>query len=250
MHRFLVLLLCAGVGAAGQSSPEFEVATVKPTAAPTPENFRAGTARVAFNVVADRVDITGYTPLMLVTRAFRVEAPQVDAPASARQFFEVRAKMPEGATEDQIPEMLQALLAERFQLAYHRETREYRVTALTVGKDGVKLERLPDGTEAAVRSERLAGDISRTTTIGPVSSMFAVMDSFGGFPQVVDQTGLDGMYTWVRYMPPAALGMTYQERVQESFRAMIEAAGLQLEERTVPRETIVIDHLEEMPTAN
>ena len=114
MNRFLgkvalVLLLCTGVGAAGQSRPEFEVATVKPVAAPTPESLRAGTARLAFDVVADRVEITGFTPLMLLTRAFRVEAPQVDAPAYARsQFFEVRAKMPEGATENQIPEMLQA----------------------------------------------------------------------------------------------------------------------------------------------
>ncbi len=220
--------------------------SVKPVPRPTPETVRDGTSRVTFEVTGDRVLITGYTPLAVIMRAFQVEARQVDAGNfSGAQFYEIQAKLPEGATRDQIPEMLQTMLAERFKLAYHRETREYRVTALTVGKGGVKLQRLPDDAKEASTSERLAGGISRTTTIGPVSSLFAVMNSFGGFPQMVDQTGLEGMYTWVRYLPPAALGMTYQERVQESFRAMIEG-----EERTVPKETIVIDHLEEMPTEN
>ena len=75
------------------------------------------------------------------------------------------------------------------------------------------------------------------------------MNSFGGL-QMVDETGLDGIYTWVRVEPPVTSGMTFRDAVQEGFKAMIEAAGLKLEERTVPKETIVVDHLEKVPTEN
>jgi len=82
-----------------------------------------------------------------------------------------------------------------------------------------------------------------------VASLFPVMNSFGGL-QMVDETGLDGIYTWVRDLPPPTAGMSFQEATQGSFKAMIEAAGLKLETRKVPKETIVVDHLEKKPTEN
>jgi len=75
------------------------------------------------------------------------------------------------------------------------------------------------------------------------------MNSFGGL-QMVDETGLDGIYTWVRVQLPPTPGMSYQDVVQDAFQAMIEAAGLKLETRKVPKETIVVDHLEKNPTEN
>jgi uncharacterized protein (TIGR03435 family) len=185
-----------------------------------------------------------------MARAFRVEPPQVDAPDFARsEFFEIQATLPAWATRDQVPEMLQTMFAERFKLAYHRETREYRMSVLTVGKNGMKLPRLPDGTRAPSTSTRLADGSLRMTQTGNVKSLFPVMNSFGGL-QMVDETGLDGVYAWVRVEPPVTPGMTYRDTVQEGFKAMIEAAGLRLEERKVPKETIVVDHLEKTPTEN
>ena len=67
---------------------------------------------------------------------------------------------------------------------------------------------------------------------------------------MVDATGLDGIYTWVRDLPPPTPGMTFRDLTQESFKAMIEAAGLKLEPRKVLKDTIVVDHLEQMPTEN
>jgi uncharacterized protein (TIGR03435 family) len=87
------------------------------------------------------------------------------------------------------------------------------------------------------------------TLTGKVSSWFPVMNSFGGI-QMVDETGLDGIYTWVRDQPPVIPDMSYQDTEQEGFKAMIEAAGLKLETRKVPKETIVVDHLEKQPTKN
>jgi uncharacterized protein (TIGR03435 family) len=75
------------------------------------------------------------------------------------------------------------------------------------------------------------------------------MNSFGGL-QLVDETGLDGTYTWVQDEPPLTPGMSQQDALQDSFKAMIEAAGLKLETRKVPKETIVVDHLEKQPSEN
>ena len=102
------------------------------------------------------MDIRGYQLLGLLTRAFRVERAQVDAPDFARdEFFEIQATLPAGATREQVPEMLQAMLAERFKLAFHRETREYQVDDLTVGKSGMKVPRLSDGTRVPTAYNRL-----------------------------------------------------------------------------------------------
>jgi uncharacterized protein (TIGR03435 family) len=245
--------ICAGLFLAVSfaQSPRFEVVSIKPVPRPTPETVQAGTSRIGFNVNGARVQISGYAVLSLVARAFRVEPPQVDAKGFAgSETFEIQATLPAGATPEQVPEMLQAMLAERFKLAYHRETREYQMTVLTVGKSGMKLPRLPDGTRAASTSTRLADGTTRMTQTGNVTSLFPVMNSFGGFQQMKDETGLDGIYTWVQDVPPPTPGMSFQDAMHEAFKAMIEAAGLKLETRKVPKETIVVDHLEKQPTEN
>jgi uncharacterized protein (TIGR03435 family) len=56
------------------------------------------------------------------------------------EIFEIHAKIPEGYSKDQVPEMLQALLADRFQLKAHRENKEQPVYALVVSKGGPKLK--------------------------------------------------------------------------------------------------------------
>jgi len=248
----LVLCLCAWVGADAQSGPAFEVVSIKPIPPPTPATIQDGTSRPVFNIDASRVEISGFTPIVLLARAFQVSLDQIDAPDFARgQYFAVQATLPAGATREQVPEMLRTMLVERFKLVYHRETREYPVTVVTVGKTGIKLTRLPDDTPTPRETRvRLPDGTTRITMVGKVSSLFPVMNSFGGFPRSIDETGLDGRYTWVQDQAPASPERTFQEIVHDSFTAMMEAAGLRLEARKVPQETIVVDHLEKMPTEN
>ena len=248
--RISFLLLGLSCCAAAQSRLAFEVVSIKPAPQPTPETIRSGAARIAFNVDGARVQINGFTPFALLSRAFKVQLAQVDAPDFARsEYFEIQATLPEGATREQVPEMLQTMLGERFNLAYHRETRTYQMSVLTVGKGGMKLPRLPDGTKPSSSSSRLSDGTTRMTQTGTVASLFPVMNSFGGL-QMEDQTGLDGIYTWVQDLSPPTQGATFQDSVQDAFKAMIEAAGLKLETRKVPKETIVVDHMEKKPTEN
>jgi uncharacterized protein (TIGR03435 family) len=231
-------------------APRFEVVSIKPIPRPTPGD---GTP-FGFNVSGARVQIRGYPLFFLLTRAFRIESRQLDAPDfTHNEFFDLQATLAAGAMPEQVPEMLQATLAERFKLSYHREAHEYHDDVLTVGKSGMKLPRLPDGTQPSYRSTSLPDGGIRTTSTGKLSSFFPTMNSFGGL-QLVDETGLDGNYTWVQDRPPPTPGVNPQvaleEGLQESFKAMIEAAGLKLETRKVTKETIVVDHLEKTPTEN
>jgi uncharacterized protein (TIGR03435 family) len=248
-----VLFLALGFAqspAAKSEGPRFEVVAIKAILQPTPGD---GTP-FGFNVRGARAQISGYPLFSLLTRAFRVDSRQMDAPDFTHsEFFDIQAALPAGTTPEHVPEMLQAMLAERFKLSYHRETREYQVDALTAGKSGMKLPRLPDGTPMQSARKLLPDGTLRTTQIGRLSSWFPMMNSFGGL-QLVDETGLDGIYTWVQDRPPPTPGVSpqvaLQEGLQESFKAMIEAAGLKLETRKVPKETIVVDHLEKKPTEN
>ena len=118
-----------GIALAGLcAAQQFEVASVKPSGTPP---------HLVYAIDSSRVDI-GFTPLKsLIVLAYRVQAYQVDGPdwlASAR--FDLLAKLPAGATKEQVPEMLRALLAERFRLVAHHENKEQQVYALLPGKDG------------------------------------------------------------------------------------------------------------------
>jgi uncharacterized protein (TIGR03435 family) len=85
----------------------------------------------------------------LIRVAYRVKPYQVSGPDwMATERFDVLAKLPEGARQEQVPEMLQALLAERFKLTVHRESQERAVYALVVGKNGPKLKESPPDADA------------------------------------------------------------------------------------------------------
>jgi uncharacterized protein (TIGR03435 family) len=91
-----------------------------------------------------RVQIDCVTVQRLMEYAFRLPQKQVDGPNwlhyHGGQRFDISAKLPQGATRDQVSEMLRALLVDRFKLVYHLEHREQNVDVLVVGKGGLKLQ--------------------------------------------------------------------------------------------------------------
>jgi uncharacterized protein (TIGR03435 family) len=147
------LLAAAGVAfpqtaTAPAAAPlSFEVASIKPSGPLDRAAIVSGKAHIGTSVDKARVDI-GMTSLMaLICQAYKVKPYQVTGGADwlNTQRFDILAKLPEGASQDQVPEMLQTLLAERFKLALHRDKKETPVYALVVGKGGPKLkEALPD----------------------------------------------------------------------------------------------------------
>jgi len=139
------------------SAPAFEVASIKPAppVSALPALLQAGKLHVGMSIDGARVDI-GFMALgALIPMAFRVKFYQVTGPDwMGQEQFDILAKIPDGVSKDQVPEMLQALLAERFKLAVHRETKELPVYALVVGKNGIKMKEADPADAPAVDATR------------------------------------------------------------------------------------------------
>ena len=116
------------------------IAAFGQTPAPTPR-FEAASIRLATlsrggrRADASRVEWLGTTLPQLIRTAYRLEPYQTVAGPDwiTRRYFDVYAKLPEGATKDQIPEMLQALLIDQLNLVIRRESKQEPVCLLSVG---------------------------------------------------------------------------------------------------------------------
>jgi uncharacterized protein (TIGR03435 family) len=122
---------------------EFDVASIRP-AGPIEAMAASGKMHVGMHIDGARVDIGMMSLADLIQIAYKVKRYQVTGPNwMGVQRFDIMGKLPEGATKDQVPEMLQSLLADRFKLTIHRDTKEQSVYALVVGKGGSKLKESP-----------------------------------------------------------------------------------------------------------
>jgi uncharacterized protein (TIGR03435 family) len=134
---FSIVGCCTLFGQEPKDPLVFEVASVKPVTDVVPAFVHGGPGtddpgRITFG----RIPLTG-----LLTFAYETQFDQVLGPdwLSVREY-EVIAKIPKGATTEQVHVMMQNLLIERFKLALHHETRQFLVYELTVGKSGSKLK--------------------------------------------------------------------------------------------------------------
>jgi uncharacterized protein (TIGR03435 family) len=148
----LFLLCFAGVLAYAQTTPapvEFEVASVKPSTNEIEQ------VNVGVHVDGAQVHIADFSLQDYIRVAYRVKNYQVTGPDVLSERFDVDAKLPAGTGRDQVPEMLQALLTNRFQMKMHRESKDFPVYALSVAAGGLKLKESPldkeDESAGAVR---------------------------------------------------------------------------------------------------
>ena len=147
LRRFTVLLCLAWAAAVApaQTKPTFEVASVKPTALDMAK-LMAGMQNGEMPRIGPRVDGARAEYIFLalkdlISLAYKVKPYQITGPDwIASQRFDIIAKLPDGASTNDVPMMLQALLEDRFKLALHRESKEGPVLALVVGKGGPKMK--------------------------------------------------------------------------------------------------------------
>ncbi len=150
-----LLVTFAASGQTPAAKPTFEVATVKPSPPldinKLRDEIQAGRMpRFGPHVDGAQALYVFMTLRELIANAYDVKTYQVSGPSwlggqgmgmgGGAQHFDIEAKLPDGASKDDAPKMLQALLEDRFKLAVHRETQQREVLALVVGKDGPKLK--------------------------------------------------------------------------------------------------------------
>src|SRR5439155_23026348 len=120
---------------------EFEVAAVKPFT-PNPNGWAVRTAGGPGTSDPSRIRYLNLTFKSLLATAYGVENFMIAGPAWLDERWTIEATIRPGATKEQVNQMLQNLLLDRFKMTLHRETRTVRVYELTVVKKGPKLREL------------------------------------------------------------------------------------------------------------
>jgi uncharacterized protein (TIGR03435 family) len=146
--------------------------------------------------------------------------------------FDLEAKA-EGATDTQLRQMLQTLLAERCKLVVHRETREMSVYALLLGKNGPILHQWKEGDPMpAFGSGGHANNFRDRGTIQRLADVLSASPDVGR--PVLDKTGLKGVYVFY----------VEWDEGEDFLPAMQKQLGLKLEPQRGPVDNLVIDHIE------
>ena len=212
------------------AGPEFEVAAIKPSA--------QAQSTPGLHIDGSMVRYTGLSLKLYLGMAHRVKNYQISAPDwMASERWDITAKLPEGSDTKQIPEMLQTLLRDRFQMKMHRETKDLPVYGLIVKKGESKLkESLADPAavgEPSQRNVNVAPTASGTGTVvtygagsyftlgdnkfeGKKLPMPIVAEALARFADrpVVDFTELKGSYDFTMEFSP------------DDFRAMMVRAAI------------------------
>jgi uncharacterized protein (TIGR03435 family) len=147
----------------------FDVASVKPSQQITPAMIQSGKIHVGMKIDAARVDIGYWTVAQIICEAYKLKAYQVTGPdwlkSLQAQHFDVVATMPAGATKEQVPQMLQALLAERFKLEFHNDAKDANVYALVVAKGGLKIKESTPPPPPSEEEAAKAGSATGSSTV-------------------------------------------------------------------------------------
>jgi uncharacterized protein (TIGR03435 family) len=153
MMRCFVACLLMSVAVIAQSPPPFDAAQGAPrvsrgaefeVASIRPSSDEVNQVNVGLRITGSEVRVVRMSIKDYIGMGYRVKPNQIVGPEwLAQQRFDIAAKIPDGVSPQQIPEMIQALLANRFQMKMHRESKEFSVYALGVAKSGLKVQEAP-----------------------------------------------------------------------------------------------------------
>ncbi|MDP9170278.1 MAG: TIGR03435 family protein [Acidobacteriota bacterium] len=244
-----LLWLLAGALTLAAQRPAFEVASVKVNRTGSPvSSMRPSPGKVTIeNASLQKITLLAYG--IPDDREYALVGPDW----LATERFDIQATFPVATPIPQALLMLQTLLADRFKLTLHRDSKEVSGYALTLTKTGSKLrataENIPPRTSLGPGKLEATG-----TTPQKLSDLLA---KISGRP-VSNETGLPGRFDFtLEWSPDETLKMRSPEDIADAaatgpslFTAVQEQLGLKLESRKVKVEILVVDHMERTPTEN
>jgi uncharacterized protein (TIGR03435 family) len=240
-------LLLAAWQAAGQPAdpkPAFDAVSIKASQAGDPVKGPGG-ASISFS--SGGASLQNSTIRDIVATAYRVRDYQITGPSMLESDrYDIVAKTAGPANEEQQRQMLQTLLADRFHLTLHHETKDLAVYALTSGKSP-KFSRSKQEAESNLKI--VGGNmLFLNYTIAKLAAFLSVR----GDRPVLDETGLEGPYDFTVQIAdpdtasPAQIKQAFGKARSDGSLPGIVASqlGLKLEARKGPAEVLVIDHAE------
>jgi uncharacterized protein (TIGR03435 family) len=239
-HVFACLIAFVSWPGFGQDrdlAATFEVASLKPSGPNSVRGSEGGPlspdpGRYSFNSASLRD---------LIVVAYNVRVFQISSSIPLdRETFDLAAKVPLGATKEQFRVMLQNLLAERFHLKLHVQSKEFPAYQLVVAKGGPKLT---EPGASATRPDRRDGFPEVAPDRPGIASTRAPA---GGFELIRLRAHQEpvGMLAQMLVSPDAL------PTAPSLFTALQQQLGLQLVSRKVPFDVLVIDHVDRTPSEN
>ncbi len=257
-HLFFGVVVFASAGMYGQAAtglPAFEVASLKPS---RPQSRSIG----IYTFPGGRITAENYTLAFLMEEAFSVQRFQIlggsrwihedqfdleAKPPATSKSSKANPPYPKAPPNDEQRQMLQTLLADRFQLKYHRDTKEGPVYLLVKSKKELRLTDAKNKDDYPWVGGIPGGAINGNGIAGINISMplLAVrLSRYLGRP-VLDQTGLQGSFD---FKFEYATDDPHSDLIS-SILTSIQGLGLKLEPAKGPVQTLVVDHAEK-PSAN
>jgi uncharacterized protein (TIGR03435 family) len=151
--KMAALVLLSSLLVFGQ---EFEVASIKPSAPDAPGQV------IGLHIDGAMVRYSALSLKLYLGMAYNLKNYEISTPDwMASDRWDITAKLPDGSDPKQIPKMLQELLRDRFQMKMHRETKEFPVYGLIIGKGELKLKESPaDPAEEAGESPKASLNVA------------------------------------------------------------------------------------------
>jgi uncharacterized protein (TIGR03435 family) len=238
--KLRILTVTAAIGLQAQSPLAFDAASIKLHPEP---------------VYASRSDASGTyatwtaeTLRDLVVEAYGLKYYQVTGGPHwvESDHFDISARAPgdTAPTHDEFRQMIQTMLADRFQVKAHREMKEIPVYALVVGKNGPKLKD-PDMNS---REGYAMVDNKDFHIVQSHATMQRLADHLSDSADrpVLDKTGLAGLYA---YKLDFSLGNSTTDSDLPAMSTAVEQLGLRLDPQKAPVEILIIDSAEK-PSEN
>jgi len=240
-------------------------------------------------ITGSNVRISGLSLKDYIGMAYSLEPPQVIAPEWAAQIrFDIAGNLPADGTREQIPQMLQALLTDRFQLKVHKESREFPIYALIVSKGGLRIKGTPvdpnaprpatveaggGGSAAGIVINLGQGTFTLASNKLEVKNL-TMADLAGALTRFAERKTIDATGNTDRFdfsldlaqedyqfalmraavnngvvLPPQALRFL-DSAPSNVLGQYIAKTGLELEERRAPLDVVVVDSVSRAPAAN
>jgi uncharacterized protein (TIGR03435 family) len=253
LPRFVLLLFSLSLVAYAQAQPAqptFEVASVRPSQHEVGPDYNNQITYSPSGFTGQNVTLK-----RLIAEAWQCQINQVIGPPwLGRNEYDVEARVPEGASRERVSLMLRSLLADRFHLKEHSETRQMRVYELEVGQGGPKIRPVQPGKPATAASgfhfhgemRQFADLLAVQFSIPAAERPDAPVRAGGTLIPVLDKTGLHGVYDFSVNIHP--------ELGTDAFtawkRALEDQLGLKIESRKAGVAVIAVDDVAKIPTPN
>jgi uncharacterized protein (TIGR03435 family) len=221
-----------------QSTVEFEVISVKPSVTAGNPGLRLDGSQFVSSGIPIRNLM--YTAFNIQTWQLMGGPGWIDS-----ESYDIVAKLPAGTNQEQLNRMMLSVLADRFKLSVHRETRDYPIYRLVVAKNGSKLK---DSTAERTRAIVGKGHLSIQHASLPIFASYLSGGHVADRP-VIDATEIKGNYDFSLDWTPEDSPQDGGASAPSIFTALQEQLGLRLEANKSPFEFIVIDHIER-PSSN